>query len=515
MYQVPNPYGASRLTTLKFSGLCIHSLYGSQPSSIDEFRADPLLRPPKYSPGVSEAMIKLNPRKADPLLYSRYDNTSTGLIVPLSRMTESHPKTAASKRSARWPPFACCAISGCKVYWKHGFAPGLGCYHILDQSANSDAAEGQISGEMSKGSRNNSIMMLSHIYDFWNAGLLAIHPETLRIRCFVPSDVISKYDDKAASFPNSETPDRDCLRLHYEICVWVNMTACLPRVALELPLTTKDWSMFQTVVDASIEKAQKLGVRDATCYGYCTQKCLLGLRYGDMLDEQCPNFARHCVLGAIHGSSHHDASHPLNYDLFTFLIQNQLRIDQVLFCQQPTVSVKGHHAEFFKITLAGFGYTFCTKGVALSDQHRLMNEYIMYQRMKAIQGVCVPVCLGLFALQVPFGSHNISGLEITHVLLMSNAGASVEENGSKAETCDVPSEDILELESNRTLKAIRSAGIDRHDRRKKHLYWNTERKRVFYIDFEKNHLMTEVDIADSSSLEGSESSTEIDGWLTV
>lgn len=509
MYQVPNPDDVSRLTTFKFSGLCIHSLYGSQPSSIDDFQADPLLRPPKFSPGVSEAMIKLNPRKPDPL-HSGYDDTSTGLVVPLSRMTDSHRTTAASTRSAWWPQFARCAISGCKVYWKYEFAPGLGCYHILDQSANYNAAEGHISGEMSRKSTNNKIMMLSHIHDFWQAGLLAIHPETLRIRCFVPSDVISKYDDKAASFPNSETPDRDSLRLHYDICVWVNMTACLPRVALELPSATKNGSMYYAAVEASIEKAQALGVRDATCHEYCSQKCLLGLRHGDMLDKQCPNFARHCVLGAVH-----DSSHLLSYGLFTFLIQKQLKIDQILFCQQPTVSMKGHHSEFFKITLAGFGYTFCAKGVALSDQHRLMNEYIMYQRMKSIQGVCVPVCLGLFALQFPFGSQNISGLEITHVLLMSNAGASVEENGCKAETCDVPSEEILESESNRTLKAIRNTGIDRHDRRKKHLYWNKERKRVFYIDFEKNKLMTEVDIAGSSSLDGSESSTENDGWLAV
>lgn len=351
--------------------------------------------------------------------------------------------------------------------------------------------------------------MLSHIYDFWQAGLLAIHPETLRIRCFVPSDVISKYDDKAASFPNSETPDRDFLRLHYEICVWVNMTACLPRIALEPPSATKNVSMLYAAVEASIEKAQGLGFGDATCQDCCTQKCLLGLRHGDILDKQCPNFTRHCVRGAVH-----DSSHPLNYELFTFLIQKQLEIDQTLFCQQPTVSIKGHHAEFFKITLAGFGYTFCAKGVALSDQHRLMNEYIMYQRMKAIQGVCVPVCLGLFALQFPFGSQNISGLEITHFLLMFNAGASVQENGSKAETCDMPSEEILESESNRTLKAIRIAGIDRHDRRKKHLYWNTERKRVFHIDFEKNDLMNEEDIADNSRSKGSESSTDC-GWLAV
>lgn len=350
-------------------------------------------------------------------------------------------------------------------------------------------------------SRNNKIVMLSHIHDFWEAGLLAIHPETLRIRCFVPSDVIRDYDDKPASFPGSEVPDRACLRHHYDKCVWVNMTAFLPRIDLEL-LSANNENMFCGALGEFVEKTQALGVTDATCHQYCTQKCLLGLKHGDLLDEECPNYARHSSSGIIK-----DSTHPLDYQWFTLLIQKQLEIDQSLFCRQPTVSVKGHHAEFFKITLAGFGYTFCAKGVAVSDQHRLMNEYIMYQHMTDIQGLCIPVCLGLFALQCPFGSQNLSGLEITHMLLMSHAGSSVDGEQCAVETCNMLSEKILEIESGRTMDDIRGAGVDRHDRRRKHLYWNAERRRVFFIDFEKNSLIdeTEVEVNDGSFLKETES----------
>lgn len=456
-------------------------------------------------------MIKLNPRKPD-FLHSRSDHTSDGLVVPLSRIADYHPKPAAFTVSPRWSSLDCCAISGYKVYATHGFAPELSWHNILDQSAFSNSRETRNIGETWINSKNDKIMMLSHIYDFWKAGLLAIHPETLRIRCFVPSNVISNYDDKAASFPDSDIPDRDSLRLHYEICVWVNMTACLPRIALEIPSATKKESMFHVIVRTSIEKAQALGAGNATHHEYCTQKCLLGLKHGGLFDEQCPNYAKHCGLWTVE-----DSSHLLDYELFIYLTQKQLETDQSLFCHQPTVSVKGHHAEFFKITLAGFGYTFCAKGVAVSDQHRLLNEYIMYQHMKDLQGMCVPVCLGLFALQQPFGSQNISGLEITHLLLMSNAGASVGENSSRVEACDMPSEEILGLESGRTMNDIRSAGVDRHDRRKKHLYWNAERKRVFYIDFEKNSLIAETDgnVAGSSTseLEGNGSRTQARGLL--
>ncbi|KAL1877455.1 hypothetical protein Daus18300_002442 [Diaporthe australafricana] len=144
------------------------------------------------------------------------------------------------------------------------------------------------------------------------------------------------------------------------------------------------------------------------------------------------------------------------------------------------------------MTLAGFGYTFCATGVAVSDQHRLMNEYIMYQQMDSIQGLCVPVCLGLFVLQCPFGTQTVSGLEITHVLLMSNAGAPIEELVVDGKS-DMPSEEIVQKESERTMMEIRDAGVNRHDQREKHLYWNAERERIFYIDFEKNSVMEEID----------------------
>lgn len=459
-------------------------------------------------------MIKQNPRKAkSSQLVHDHTSVDTKLVVPLSRTADSRPKPCT--RPSKWPSSACCAISGYKIYWKQGFAPGLGWYHILGQNMQTTVTQGpdRISGaKKSNNPTNDKIMMLSHIHDFWEAGLLAIHPETLRVRCFVPSDVISDYDDRAASFPESEIPDRNSLRTHYEICVWVNITACIPRMALKLPSEPNKGSILHGTIEAFIDIAQAFGVADATRHEYCTQECLLGLKHGGQLDEKCPNYPTHCKIGTAK-----DSLHRLDDRTFTLLIQRQLEIDQSQFCHQPTVSVKGHHAEFFKLTLAGFEYTFSAKGVAVSDQHRLMNEYIMYQRMDALQGRCVPVCLGLFALQKPFGSQNISGLEITHMLLMSNAGASVEENDPMAESPNMPSEDILELESGRTMNEIRRAGVDRYDRRTKHLYWNAERERVFYIDFEKNDLIAETDggATSGSTSTGSKSSAGTDGKLAI
>lgn len=450
-------------------------------------------RPPRFSPGVSEYMIKLNTRQPHEL-YSVSDHNSvdTGVVVPLSRIVDDYSNQSTLLWPSKWPSSARCAISGCKVYWKHGFAPGLGLYDILGQSKFTTATRdpSRSFGEKTTcNSANNKIMMLSYIHDFWKTGLLAIHPETLRIRCFVPSDVIKGYDGKAARFPDSYIPDKDCLQMHYERCVWVNMTASLPRIALTLSSTANDEGMFHGMVETFINKMRGSETDSVTYQEYCTQKCLLGLKNGGLLDEECPNYTKHSESTKGKGSSH-----PLDDHSFILLIQRQLEIDQRLFCHQPTVLVKGHHAEFFKITLAGFAYTFCAKGVAVYDQHRLMNEYIMYQRMKDLQGECVPVCLGLFALQRPFGSQNISGLEITHMLLMSNAGVSVEARDLKDQSRDMPSGEILELEADRSMRDIRQAGVDRHDQRKKYLYWNSECQRVFYIDFEKNTFISEGEV---------------------
>ncbi|POS76835.1 hypothetical protein DHEL01_v204766 [Diaporthe helianthi] len=179
---------------------------------------------------------------------------NASIIVPLPRIVGSHPDPGILTRSRRWPQSARCAISGHSVYWKPGFAPGLGWYHILGQYTLPTTTQGSVQAVKRSAPRkpeNNEIIMLSHIYDFWKAGLLAIHPDTLRVRCFVPSDVIRDYDNKAASFPESGTPDLDSLRVHYEICVWVNMTAALPRIPLTLSSTAKEESMFHEMASAT------------------------------------------------------------------------------------------------------------------------------------------------------------------------------------------------------------------------------------------------------------------------
>lgn len=77
-------------------------------------------------------------------------------------------------------------------------------------------------------SPGNGILLLSHIHSLFDARLLSIHPQTLRIRVFVPFDVITEYHGRIAKVPRSV--DRAALRHHYDMCCIENMAANMPWV---------------------------------------------------------------------------------------------------------------------------------------------------------------------------------------------------------------------------------------------------------------------------------------------
>lgn len=62
-------------------------------------------------------------------------------------------------------------------------------------------------------SAKKSILLLGH--ELFDDGLFSIHPETLRIRVFVPFNVISDYHGSIARLPSSV--DRRALCHHYEM----------------------------------------------------------------------------------------------------------------------------------------------------------------------------------------------------------------------------------------------------------------------------------------------------------
>ncbi|KAF5019748.1 hypothetical protein F66182_8233 [Fusarium sp. NRRL 66182] len=114
-------------------------------------------------------------------------------------------------------------------------------YHVYPDSSNSedtmDSTRRLREAWLSTWAPTNGILMMSHIHEFFDSRLFSIHPETLRIRAFVPYDAILDYHGSEANVP--ESVDREALRHHYEMCCIENMAAKMPPEELVLAMSTK------------------------------------------------------------------------------------------------------------------------------------------------------------------------------------------------------------------------------------------------------------------------------------
>ena len=139
---------------------------------------------------------------------------------------------------------------------------------------------------------------------------------------------------------------------------------------------------------------------------YCTHQCLRGLVLGGAMDKKCPN-----VLD--HGRSH------LDLEYFRHCIRNQLATDRGRDSNCIPLGLSGLHGSLFKVCLATHGYTLIAKGVEEVDASILRHEARIYDRLRDIQGVHVPVSLGTVDLILPY---YFDGRICTRFLLLSYAG---------------------------------------------------------------------------------------------
>ncbi|KAI4858787.1 hypothetical protein F4820DRAFT_462990 [Hypoxylon rubiginosum] len=139
---------------------------------------------------------------------------------------------------------------------------------------------------------------------------------------------------------------------------------------------------------------------------YCTQECLVGLAYGGSMDKECPNFTDH-------GQQHLE---PL---AFRNLIRDQLAHDRGPDADATPLHLSGAVGSLFKVRLSAYGYTLVAKGVIGDYSERLDHEIQVYDRLRPIQGVYVPVCLGKVDLVLPY---YYDGNKHNHFLFLSWAG---------------------------------------------------------------------------------------------
>ncbi|KAI1120151.1 hypothetical protein F5Y10DRAFT_259000 [Nemania abortiva] len=151
---------------------------------------------------------------------------------------------ADSFRAACLTKATCCAVSRQGESWCPGLpiSPGIQACHIVPE----------IHYHLYPGSRNdgdttieaclrrlqeawentwspdNGILLRKDLHVLFDARLFSIHPETFRIRVFVPCDILIEFNDKIALI-HPDT-DRRALQHHYEMCCIENMSAARPNL---------------------------------------------------------------------------------------------------------------------------------------------------------------------------------------------------------------------------------------------------------------------------------------------
>ncbi|KAF5966854.1 reticulocyte-binding protein 2 like protein a [Fusarium bulbicola] len=129
---------------------------------------------------------------------------------------------------------------------------------------------------------------------------------------------------------------------------------------------------------------------------YCTQKCLLGIVEGRFLDPDCPNVALHYKSRDL-AESPAGARHPVTCEDWLRLLRNQLEqsIDEGI----SRLRKSGTRGVLLQVTLLAHGYTFVAKGTVEVFAQDLEDEAAVYERLRPIQGVNVPVFLGPIDLE--------------------------------------------------------------------------------------------------------------------
>lgn len=203
---------------------------------------------------------------------------------------------------------------------------------------------------------------------------------------------------------------------------------------------------------------------------FCTQRCLLGLQQGDILDSSCPNVALHQQ-----GRSEAGMKHLIKMKDLISLLKTQL--DENLDQNCTPFGRCGSYGAPFKLTCATYGYTVVGKGTTSGLWSIVSREAQVYQILQHAQGSAVPVFLGSIDLAKTYFLHGAG--QIRHMLVMAWGGESTAKNDQYLS---------LRREIRKSRKEIQALGVFHDDLRPENILWNEELSRALIIDFHRSRL---------------------------
>ena len=197
---------------------------------------------------------------------------------------------------------------------------------------------------------------------------------------------------------------------------------------------------------------------------YCTQECLRGLVDGGPLDKTCPN-------ASDHGKSHHQI------DRFVFLNLIRQQLTRTLDIDCKPVGVHGARGALFIIRLTSHGYTLAAKCTTVDFIVYLKREAAIYERLRSIQGIHVPVYLGSVDLDRPYVYDGIA--EIVHMMFFGFGGQPIFRYINAANRVYMTQLVV------RSIEAIHQLGVVHRDVMPRNILWNAHLGQMMIIDFER------------------------------
>ncbi|KAH6607023.1 serine threonine kinase [Trichoderma cornu-damae] len=198
---------------------------------------------------------------------------------------------------------------------------------------------------------------------------------------------------------------------------------------------------------------------------FCSQKCLLGLVQGKVLDEKCPNMEQH-------GPTH------LGYDDFLRCLRIQLAEEAARELDFAPLRIANKPTSLFKMRLDSHGYTFIAKG-GKGSAH-LWSEKFVYDQLASLQGHHVPVCVGMMELITPRHSgHRV----FKDLLLLSWSGRPFQNCSRKVSKDQVAGMVKTGLQAMHRLGVVYNGGLSPHS-----FLYDASRGSVTIVDFEESSL---------------------------
>ncbi|KAB8356476.1 hypothetical protein FH972_024059 [Carpinus fangiana] len=199
---------------------------------------------------------------------------------------------------------------------------------------------------------------------------------------------------------------------------------------------------------------------------YCSHECLAGLAQGAPLDLDCANVKSH-------GKEH------IKPGLLLELVQEQLATDRGRDADCCPLYMHGSRGALLKIRLTSHGYTLVGKAVESSKLRYLQHEKRVYDHIHDLQGLTVPVCLGMINLACPY-YYSIAELE--HVMLLSWAGCSLLSpiHAERRANLVEPVRDAYQR--------LHSRGVLHEDPALRNILIDQAREKVMLVDFERSKL---------------------------